>query len=205
VGGEEESGKVSNQPKEYDLKELIAEFGHLILTDENAFFPHRRMLSKAMKCYAGSVCRLLKIMAEKPENEKLEIAGKLAALIVSAAAYASIASVVYRAYAAVSGERLPEDFVYLYALSGMLWHLLAPYVLYEPFIVYARYPKGRCSPLDITKGTYVVNMAKLLIEDKEFKDKFKCVKELIERDVKTERCREILERAEQELSSIVNK
>jgi len=194
---ENKSGESSEQPKGHNLRESVAEFGHLILTDESAFSLHRRMLSRAMKCYANSVCRLLKI-AEKPEKERAESLKRLSEFIVDAASYANLVLEVYEALAAVSGG-LPEGFAYLYALSSMLWYpFLRLYVLYEPFITYARYPKGRCSPLDITEETYVVNIAKSLIED----ETFRCVKEFIERDVKTERCRNVLELARQRLQSI---
>jgi len=196
--GDDVFSKQPEQPKERDLRKSIAEFGHLVLTDENAFSLHRRVLSKAMKCYANSVCRLLKI-AEKPEKERFEQLKNLAEFTVDAASYANIVSEVHRAQAVVSGGNLPEDFVYLYALSDMLWHpFLSYYVLYEPFVVYARYPKDLCSPLDITEETYVVNMAKTLVED----EALRCAKEFIERKVKTERCKKILELAEQRLSLI---
>jgi len=192
------SSNLPEQPKEQDPGELIAGFGRSILTDESEFTQYSSMLSRAMECYASSACGLLKI-AEKPEKERFELLRKLAELSASAAFYSNIVSEVYRARAVVSGENLTEDFAYLYALSDMLWHpFLSLYVLYEPFVTYARYPEDRCGPLDIVEGTYVANMAKSLVRD----EAFKCVREFIERDVKTERCREILEHAKQRLLSI---
>jgi len=99
-------------------------------------------------------------------------------------------------------ERLPEDVVYRYTLSDMLLFLLIYYMLYEPFAIYARYPKDECNPLDIKVGAYIVELSKQLVSKAEFRESFRYVEEFIERSAETKRCKDILNVTKQILLTI---
>jgi len=190
-------GNVPNNSSE-QLKKL-EELGYLILVTSNLSL-FKCVLSESMKCHTKSVCRFLKLSG-KERDELIENLSELSSYVSS---WANIVSEVYEALGTVlkGPPEDIEDVAYRYTLSDMLSFLLMYYVLYEPFVTYARYPNDECSPLDVKDGTYIVELSKWLTSKCEFKEAFRCVKEFIERKTETERCRNILRATRQILSAI---
>jgi len=90
--------------------------------------------------------------------------------------------------------------IYRYALRLMLPFLLTYYLVYEPFVTYARYPDSKCGPQDIKDSTFIVRVSEQLF--KAFKESFKCVEEFIDEKVVTKRCEDTLNAATKILSAI---
>jgi len=190
----------ANLPGKEWLEEMHRQsvlLGNQILNNDSTVKGIQSLIGGMLEVYTENLCKLLAPLSERAK-EKLD---ESLAIIASSITHGQLLSDKFMVF-----RELPqwcrhkclhsldeEAIVKHYLLANYLVPLLMYYVIYEPFVSCARYPCGKCSPLDIKEGTFIVEWTKQLIHYFNEVELLNCTKELIEEQCSIKRCCELME------------
>jgi len=171
--------------------------GNQILNNDNTVKGIQSLIGNMLEVYTENLCKLLAPLSERAK-EKLD---ESLAIIASSITHGQLLSDKFMVFCELPQwcrhkclHFLDEEaIVRHYLLADYLAFLLMYYVIYEPFVSCARYPCGRCSPLDIKEGAFIVEWTKQLIHYFKEIELLNCIKELIEGQCSIKRCCELME------------
>ena len=171
--------------------------GNQILNNDNTIKDIQSLIGSMLEVYTENLCKLLAPLSERAKEELEESL----AIIASSITHGWLLSDKFMVFCELPQwcrhkclHSLDEEAVVRhYLLADYLALLLMYYVIYEPFVSCARYPCGRCSPLDIKEGTFIVEWTKQLIHYFKEIELLNRIKDLIEGQCSVKRCYELME------------